>query len=410
MKEYDVIVIGGGAAGMIAAGRAAERGKRVLLLEKNGKLGAKLSISGGGRCNILNAEENLHTLLANYGDSGKSLASLFSQFGMRDAWNFFQSLGLALKVEAKKRAFPKSENAQDVVQTLQKYMEAHGVDIRLRSPVTQIAVLNGLIESIEVRGNSFSASSYIFATGGLSHPETGSTGDGFKWLQTLGHTVHEPTPTIVPLRTADTWMHALAGKSISDMKITFYENEKKAFSLRGPVLFTHFGLSGPLILNAAGKVADLLQAGAVSAKIDTYPGQDLGIVDRYIMRVFDENKNRLFRNMFQKLAPAGTGSVLISLLHVDPEKRVHSITKGERRQVAELLKGLPVSIDGLMGFDRAVVADGGVPLAQIDTKTFASLTCGNAFIVGDLLHIKRPSGGYSLQLAWTSGYVAGSHA
>ena len=410
MEQYDVIVIGGGAAGMMAVGRAAELGKKVLLLEKNAKLGAKLAISGGGRCNILNAEDDEHKLLAHYGDSGKFLYSPFSQHGMQDAYRFFEAHGLPLKVEARKRAFPKSEKASDVVATLKKYMAEGKVEVRLKSPVTQIVAKGGRIEHIIANGEKLSARSYILATGGLSHPETGSTGDGFAWLTELGHTVQKPTPTIVPLRTAEVWAHKLAGISIPDMKLTFFVDGKRSFAERGVLLFTHFGLSGPLILNAAGKVADLLQAGEVSARIDTRPETDLGILDREITATFDANKNKLLKNVFADIAPSGTSTVLLSLTKSDPEKRVHSVTKEERRELAELLKALPVSITGLMGFDRAVVADGGVPPSEIDTKTFRSLKLENLFIVGDLLHIRRPSGGYSLQLAWTSGYVAGSHA
>ena len=407
---YDVIVIGGGAAGMMAAGRAAELGKRVLLLEKNAKLGAKLAISGGGRCNILNAEDDEHKLLSHYGDGGKFLYSPFSQFGMEDSYRFFEAHGLPLKVEARKRAFPQSEKAADVVAALKKYMAEGKVEVKLRTTVEQVVATGGRVEHIMAGGEKLSARSYILATGGLSHPETGSTGDGFAWLAELGHSVQKPTPTIVPLRIAETWTHKLAGISIADMKITFFVDEKRAFSGREALLFTHFGLSGPLILNAAGKVADLLQAGEVTARIDTRPDTDLGILDREITVAFDANKNKLLKNVFADLAPVGTGAVLLSLIDIDPEKRVHSVTKEDRRRLAELLKALPVSITGLMGFDRAVVADGGVPLTEVDTKTFRSLKLENLFLVGDLLHIRRPSGGYSLQLAWTSGYVAGSHA
>jgi|SRR3989344_3423537 len=410
MGVYDVIVIGGGAAGMMAAGRAAELGKKVLLLEKNAKLGAKLAISGGGRCNILNAEEDEHKLLAHYGDGGKFLYSPFSQFGMQDAYRFFERGGLPLKVEARKRAFPKSEKASDVVATLKKYMAEGAVEVRLKSPVERVVANGGRIEHVVIKGEKLSAGSYILATGGLSHPETGSTGDGFAWLSGLGHTVVDPTPTIVPLRTKEMWSHKLAGISIADMKLTFFVDGKRGFSERGALLFTHFGLSGPLILNAAGKVADLLQAGEVSVRIDTKPDLDLGILDREIAAVFDFNKNKLLKNVFATIASIGTSAVLLSLTNVDPEKRVHSVTKEERRRLAELLKALPISITGLMGFDRAVVADGGVPLTEVDTKTFRSLKQGNLFIIGDLQHIRRPSGGYSLQLAWTSGHVAGSHA
>ena len=407
---YDVIVIGGGAAGMMAAGRAAELGKHVLILEKNAKLGAKLAISGGGRCNILNAEADEHRLLAYYGDGGKFLYSSFSKFGMEDAYRFFEAHGLPLKVEARKRAFPKSEKAADVVATLKKYMAEGKVEVRLNSPVERVVASGGRIEHVIVNGEKLSARSYVLATGGVSHPETGSTGDGFTWLTELGHTVQKPTPTIVPLRASETWVRKLAGISIADMKLTFFVDGKRAFAERGALLFTHFGLSGPLILNAAGKVADLLQAGEVSAGIDTRPDTDLGILDREITATFDANKNKLLKNVFADLAPVGTGAVLLSLIDIDPEKRVHSVTKEERRKLAELLKALPVSITGLMGFDRAVVADGGVPPSEIDTKTFCSQKVDNLFITGDLLHIRRPSGGYSLQLAWTSGYVAGSHA
>ncbi len=407
---YDVIILGGGAAGMMAAGRAAEKGKRVLLLEKNAKLGKKLAISGGGRCNILNAEEDAHVLLSHYGKAEPFLRSPFSQFSMQDAYDFFETHGLPLKVEAKKRAFPKSEKAADVVATLKKYMARGKVEVRLRTSVDRAVANGGRIEGVVVRDKTLVAHSYILATGGVSHPETGSTGDGFAWLAAIGHTVELPTPTIVPLRADDAWIRKLAGISIADMKISFFVEGERAFHIRGPLLFTHFGLSGPLIITAAGKVADLLEGGEVTARIDTRPDLDLGILDREITAVFDANKNKLLKNVFADLAPVGTGAVLLSLVDIDPEKRVHSVTKEERRRLAELLKALPVTILGLMGFDRAVVADGGVPLTEIDTKTFASRKCNNLFVTGDLLQIRRPSGGYSLQLAWTSGYVAGSRA
>lgn len=226
---YDVIVIGGGAAGMMAAGRAGERGKRVLLLEKNAKLGAKLAISGGGRCNILNAEDDEHMLLSHYGESGKFLYSSFSQFGMQEAYRFFEAHGLPLKVEARKRAFPSSEKASDVALTLKKYMTKGNVEVRLRAPVERIVSKGGHIVGVVVQGTQLVASSYILATGGLSHPETGSTGDGFAWLSDLGHTVQKPTPTIVPLHTADAWSHKLAGTTVANMKISFFPRERVPF-------------------------------------------------------------------------------------------------------------------------------------------------------------------------------------
>lgn len=410
-ERYDVIVIGGGASGMMAAGRAAARGKKVLLLEKSPRLGSKLSITGGGRCNILNAEEDEHALLRQYGASENFLYSPFSQFGMRDAYDFFERGELPLKVEARKRAFPESEDAQDVVDFLKKYIAQHGVEVRLRTRVEEIRTADGKITEIVAGKKFYQANSYILATGGMSHPETGSTGDGFGWLTKLGHRVEEPTPTIVPVCVAESWVKTLSGVAIKNMKITFFADEKRAFSERGDVLLTHFVLSGPLILNAAGKIADILAFGAASARIDTYPGMDLGILEKRLVSVFDANKNKTLKNVFREIAPPGTGAVLLQLATgLDPEKKVHSITKEERRVLADLLKALPITITGLMGFDRAVVADGGVVLTEVDTKTFASRIIPNLFIAGDLLHIRRPSGGYSLQLCWTSGYVAGSHA
>ncbi len=407
---YDVIVIGGGAAGMMAAGRAAEMGKRVLLLESNPVLGKKLSITGGGRCNITNAEEDTRALLKHYGDAEQFLYSPFSQFGVKDTFTFFESRGLPLVVQGKKRAFPRSQQAADVVHILESYVRAGTVEVRTRTPVRNIAVENGSIVRVTA-DRDYSATTYILATGGVSHPETGSRGDGFQWLRDLGHSVHTPTPTIVPLHSNDAWLKNMAGKTIPDAKVVFFVDGARRWFVRGDILITHFGLSGPTILNAAGKVADLLEEGVVEARIDTAPGLDLGIFDKKMTEVFDLNKNKLLKNVLREIAPPGSADTLLTLVpEIDPEKKVHSVTKEERRRLADLLKAVPVAIDGLMGFDRAVVADGGVALTEIDTRTMRSLKVPNLAIVGDMLHINRPSGGYSLQLCWTSGYVAGSHS
>lgn len=408
---YDVIVVGGGAAGMMAAGVAAGNGKRVLLIEKNKKLGEKLSITGGGRCNILNAEEDERVLLSHFGDAASFLHSPFSKFGMHDSVGFFETIGIPTVVEAKKRAFPVSQNAEDVTAALFKYVKAQGVDIKVGLPVARVHVSGGAIKSVLMGGKEYSADSYIFATGSVSHPETGSTGDGFRWLADAGHTVTDPSPTIVPLKVKEEWVKSLAGITIPDMKMTVYANGVKKFVLKGNVLMTHFGISGPLILNAAGRVSDLMQEGEVTAAIDAYPATDLGILDKQIASVFDENKNKELRNVFRQIAPLGTADALLSLLpNIDRDKRVHSVTKEERRRIAELLKAMPLTISGLMGLSRAVVADGGVSLSEIDTKTMRSKVCSNLFVIGDLLNIKRPTGGYSLQLCWTTGYVAGMSA
>lgn len=415
-EEYDVIVVGGGASGLMAAGRAAEAGKRVLLLEKNHKLGEKLSISGGGRCNILNAEENVRELLSHYGSGEQFLYSAFAQFGMKETYAFFESHGLPLIVEARKRAFPASQLATDVTATLERYARENGVRIRLGSPVKEVRTTGDknapTISLVVAGGVEYRARSFIFATGGLSHPETGSTGDGFRWLERLGHTIEKPTPGIVPLATRELWSKEISGVSLSFMKITFFVDGKKAFAKTGKILFTHFGISGPLILNSAARVGKLLHEGEVTATIDAYPDTDLGSLERSLIATFDKNKNKMLKNIMDDIVPHGTIKGLLPMIaeFVHPDTKVHSVTKEDRKKIVRLLKALPLTVVGLMGFDRAVVADGGVPLSEIDTRTMRSKKVSNLFLTGDLLNINRPSGGYSLQLCWTTGWVSGTNA
>jgi predicted Rossmann fold flavoprotein len=277
--------------------------------------------------------------------------------------------------------------------------------------VSRIISGESRITGVVANGKTYRANVYIVATGGLSHPETGSTGDGFAWLKALGHTVVAPTPTIVPLAVKEAWARSLPGVSLSFMKITFFGNGVKKFSKKGKLLFTHFGLSGPLILNLSSMVSDLLQAGPVTALIDAYPDTELGALEERILKTFEANKNKMIKNVFDDIVPHGTKEAFWRLFpNIRADTKVHSITREERKHIAHTLKALPVTITGLMGFDRAVVADGGVPLSEIDTKTMRSRRCENLFITGDLLHIKRPSGGFSLQLCWTTGAVAGNNS
>jgi predicted Rossmann fold flavoprotein len=382
----------------------------VLILEKNKRVGEKLRISGGGRCNITNAEPDERKFTSMYGKAEQYLYSLFSQFGTKDTFTFFESKKLPLVVQARQRAFPHTEKAEDVARVLEAYCKAGKVSIKTGAPVSKIHTAGGVVTGVSVGKDMYVAREYVLATGGVSHPETGSTGDGLRWLRDLGHTVHKPTPTIVPLRTEESWSHELAGVSLSFMKITFFVEGKRAFSLTGKVLFTHFGLSGPLILNASSKVSDLLYSGTVTATIDAYPDTDLGALDRRITAVFDTHKNKTFRNILKDIVPDGAARGILELVTpvLDIEKKVHSISRDERKALVRVLKALPVTVTGLMGFDRAVVADGGVPLDEVDMRTMRSKKLNNLFILGDLLHINRPSGGYSLQLCWSTGYVAGS--
>ena len=410
--HFDVLVIGGGASGMMAAGRAAELGKKVLLVEKNRHLGEKLKISGGGRCNITNATYDVRMMLAFYGSAADFLYSPFSQFGVKGTFSFFESRGLPLVVQARNRAFPHTEKALDVCNTLIKYLKDGKVTVKTGTAVKRIERENGVITGVVTSDGIATADSYILSTGGVSHPETGSTGDGFKWLGDLGHAVKKPTPTIVPLAVADEWVHILSGVSLSFMKITFFLDDKKAFSKTGKVLFTHFGLSGPLILNSAGKIGELLEAGTVTAKIDAYPDTEIGALDKNITKAFDLYKNKMLKNILKEIVPEGMAPAMAHLLDgkLKLDTKVHSITKEERRIIVDTLKGLPLTVTSLMGYDRAVVADGGLSLDDVDTKTMRVKKFSNLYVTGDLLHINRPTGGQSLQLCWTTGWVAGSNA
>ncbi len=417
--EYDLIVIGGGASGMMAAGVAAARGLHVLLLEKNKTLGEKLKISGGGRCNITNATYDIRTLLPKYGDAEQFLFSPFSKFGVKDTFDFFEKRKLPLVVQKQNRAFPHTEKALDVVQSLLAYMQEGKVDIKTGSTVQKILTeknqITGVVVKTKTAVETYNAKNYILATGGVSHPETGSTGDGFGWLRDLGHSVKTPTPNLVPLATNDPWSRILSGNSIAEGKITFFveqgEKLQKKFSEKGKILFTHFGLSGPLILNLASKVSDLLQEGKVVASIDAFPSLDIGALDAKVLKAFDDSKNKMLKNVLRDFVPEGMAPGMALLItSTNLETKVNSITKEERRKIVDILKALPVTVTGLMGYNRAIVADGGVDISEIDTKTMRSKVCPNLFITGDLLDINRPSGGYSLQLCWTTGFVAGSNA
>ncbi len=408
-KNWDVIIIGGGASGMMAGTIASSRGLSVLILDKNKSLGEKLKITGGGRCNITNAEPDLHKFMSIYGKDSKFLYSPISIFGVKDTFKYFESKGLPLVVEARNRVFPASEKAYDVYEVLYKELIKNKVVIKNKCVAKRFNLYNKKIQSIVTDSGEYFGKSFVLSTGGMSHPETGSTGDGLKWLKDLGHDVQDSTPTIVPLEVLDSWVKTLAGVSLSFMKITFFKGGKKRFSKTGKVLFTHFGLSGPLILNSAKRVGGLLkEGGTVKAYIDCFPDTSEVKLEELIIKVFDANKNKILRTVFKDIAPEGTAKGIEMIdSSIDFNTKVHSILKGDRKKIVKLLKALPCEITNLMGYDRSVVADGGVSLSEINMKTMSSKLYTNLFITGDLLNINRNSGGYSLQVCWTTGYVAG---
>jgi len=409
-KTYDVIVVGGGPAGMMAAGRAAELGARVLLLEKNPAPGKKLLITGGGRSNVTNNETDNRKLLAKYGTKSKFLFSAFAQFNVPKTLEFFHTHGMPTKLEAEGRVFPATEKAESVWQCLVQYMKSGNVAIKTDVEVIGFQLTKGVITGVKLKeGVVHSASTYILATGGTSRPETGSTGEGFHWLKKIGHTVRMTEPALVPIRTKEAWAHKCSGLAFKEARVSTFARGILQHSRIGKILFTHVGLSGPLILNMSKDIGELLKYGDTTLTIDLFPKQDNGELDRFIQEKFRLAQNKKLKNVLGDIVPSALAHLLPELLHLDPEKEVNKISRTERTVLVKFLKSIPLTPTALLGVEKAVVVSGGVDLREIDFKTMRSRLHNNLCIIGDVLDIDRPSGGYSLQLCWTTGFVAGTH-
>ncbi len=409
--DWDVIVIGGGASGMMAAGRSAECGARVLLIEKNNRLGEKLLITGGGRSNITNHELDDRKLLTKFKERSQFLFSPFSQFSVKETLSFFHARGMDTKQEAEGRMFPASEKAETVWETLIAYMKEGGVIVQSNAEVAGLKIEKDNIVGVKLKdGSILSASSYILATGGMSRPETGSTGDGFKWLKKLGHTIKMPEPSLVPIKTKEVWAHTLLGLSFKEARVAVIQNERVHDKRVGKILFTHVGLSGPLILNMSKNIGELLKYGVVTVSLDLFPKMDYGTLDRHIQEVFKTEQNKKIKNVLGKIVPKALADALIVHLSLDGEKEVNKVTRTERIVLTKFLKDIRLTAVGLLGVDKAVVVSGGLALEEVELKTMRSKIYPRLFVVGDVLDIDRPSGGYSLQLCWTTGWVAGTHA
>jgi len=407
---WDVAVIGGGPAGMMAAGRAAEKGAKVILIEKNKNLGKKLLITGGGRCNVTNAELDNKKLLAKFKDGGKFLASPFSQWGVRESLDFFHARNMATKEEAEQRVFPVSNTARSVWDTLVGYVLNGNVTVLHDAVVTKLRADGDLITAIELRGGRIiHAKSFILATGGISHPETGSTGDGYAWLRELGHTVTEPSVNLVPVALKEPAAGA-SGVSVRSAKVTLYQNDVKQEQKTGKILFTHVGLSGPCVLNMSRDIGELLKYGAVSIEIDLLPEMGYEKVNSALQEAFKENSNKKIRNALKGLVSPALVPVVLKTATIDAEISCNSVTRDARVRLMKALKHLRFEAKNLLGTDKAVITSGGVALTEVDFKSMRSLKYNNLYLVGDILDIDRPSGGYSLQLCWTTGFVAGNAA
>ncbi len=408
-NAYDVIVIGGGPAGMIAAATAAKEGKSVLLLEKNPSLGKKLLITGGGRCNVTNNKPVIRTLAEQYKGASKFLFSLYSQFGVTETIDWFKTRGVEFKEENEGRLFPTTDSARTIFDALVKELEATNVTIHTKEGV----------ESIERDGEQFTVTSLthtyictscIVASGGTSRPETGSTGEGYEWMRKLGHTIVPNNFALVPLVTKEPWVKHLAGITLPNIKITVFANEKKEIAVQGKLLFTHLGVTGPTVLNMSSRIGELLSYSTVTLQIDLFPHLDAGGMKTHLQNVLTEHSNKRIANAIATLAPTALARTLCQLIALDEETPTHSVPSEKRKLLALQLKALPLTVTRLLGADKAVISGGGVALTEVDFKTMESKIVPRLFIIGDVLDIDRPSGGYSLQLCWSTGFVAGKNA
>ena len=402
-----IVVIGAGAAGLLAAGKAAERGHEVILVEKNDRPGKKVLISGKGRCNITN-NTDIEGLIENIPGNGNFLYSAFYSFSNTDLIDMLKENGLETKVERGGRVFPVSDNAKDVVDTLYRVITKNKVKVLLRSPVQEIKTTEGKVESVILKdGRQIECDSVILATGGASYPGTGSTGDGYKIAARLGHTIVELKPSLVPLMTNDQWVYELQGLSLKNISINFVNKKgKKMYSDFGEMLFTHFGVSGPVILSGSRHILDY-DYRDIKLAIDLKPALSEDKLDERIQRDFEEFSRKQYKNSLDDLLPKKMIPVIIKLSGILPEKFVNQITKEERKKLVKLLKNLELNITGPRPIEEAIITVGGISTEEINPSTMESKLIKGLFFAGEIIDVDGYTGGFNLTIAFSTGYLAG---
>lgn len=402
--KSDVIIIGGGAAGSFAAITAARMGRTVTLFEKNEKIGRKLRITGKGRCNVTNNctwQEAMNSVPVN----PRFLYSAFSGFQPQDVMNFFEELGVPLKTERGNRVFPVSDKAEDIVDALDREMKSLGVKV-IHQRAAKIIVDGNVCTGVIVGGKEYYSQSVLIATGGQSYPKTGSTGDGYKLAESVGHTVTPIYPSLVPLVSVEKYCGEMMGLSLKNVGVRLYDKEKIIFSEQGEMLFTHFGVSGPLILSASSHIRKM-ERGRYKIKIDLKPALDIKQLDLRIQRDFSENQNRDFINAVRKLLPAKLIPTAVKLSGIPAEQKVNTITKEQRKAFAELLKAFPITIADFRPIDEAIVTSGGVSVKEINPKTMESKLVSGLYFAGEVIDVDAYTGGFNLQIAFSTAYSAG---
>jgi len=413
MKQ--ILVVGGGAAGMMAAISAAEHGGKVTLLEKMPSVGRKLLITGKGRCNITN-NCDLDGLIQNMPGNGNFLYSAFSQFTNHDVRDFFHKHGLLTKVERGGRVFPISDKASDVVATLRLVLRKLQVNIVTEHPVKEFTVSGGKISKVTTTANQeYDADAFILATGGASYPGTGSSGDGYRLAAALGHTIIPLRPSLVPLESEEEWVKELQGLSLKNIRATIFADGKPVASEFGEMLFTHFGVSGPVILSLSEHVSEFLAAQKgkkrdVTVEINLKPALTAEVLDQRIQRDFEKFIRKRIKNALNDLLPVKLIDVMIDLAHIDPEKPVHQVKKNERLRLAYQLQHICLTIRGARPLSEAVVTAGGVSTKEINSKTMNSKLISNLYFAGEIIDVNGYTGGYNLQAAFSTGYTAGFHS
>jgi predicted Rossmann fold flavoprotein len=404
-----VIVIGGGAAGMLAAIYAARNHNEVHLYEKNEKLGKKLYITGKGRCNLTNASD-MDTLFDNVVTNRKFLYSAFYAYNNYDVMDFFSELGLETKIERGNRVFPQSDKSSDVISALSGELKSQGVSIHFDSEVENVIVKNGVLSGITVKNKKevIKADKIIVATGGLSYKSTGSTGDGYRFAKDLGHKVTDLSPSLVPFNIKEEYIKELQGLSLKNIRITVSSKNKEIFSDFGEMLFTHFGVSGPVILSASSYVIPYMKNKDITLSIDLKPALTIEQLDARIVRDFEEVKNKQFNNAMDSLLPKKLIPIIIALSGINGDKKVNLITKEERLNLVNIIKSMKLGVSSLREYNEAVITKGGISVNEINPKTMESKLVSNVYFIGEVLDLDALTGGYNLQIAWSTAYAAGN--